>query len=52
MDSLFKFYIIVGEDTYLPMYLEQVDKLLRKVENHNDIKVGINKLLITFSKMN
>ena len=51
MDSLFKFYIIVGEDTYLSMYLEQVDKLLRKVENHNDIKVGINKLLITFSKM-
>ncbi len=51
IDSLFKFYIIVGEDTYLSMYLEQVDKLLKKVENHNDIKVGINKLLITFSKM-
>lgn len=51
MDSLFKFYIIVGEDAYLPMYLEQVNKLLKMVDNHNDIKVGINKLLITFSKM-
>lgn len=51
MDSLFKFHIIVGEDSYLPMYLEQVDKLLKKVENHNDIKVGVSKLLITFSKM-
>lgn len=51
LDSLFKFYIIVGEDSYLPMYLEQIDKLLRKVENHNDIKIGMNKLLITFSKM-
>lgn len=51
IDSLFKYYIIVGEETYLSMYLEQVDKLLKKVENHNDIKVGINKLLITFSKM-
>lgn len=51
MDSLFKFQMIVGDEAYLPKYLEQVDKLLKMVENHNDIIIGINKLLITFSKM-
>ena len=48
IDALIKYYIIVDDDLYISNYLEQIDKLLKKIENHNDIKLGINKLLINF----
>src|SRR5574344_1539317 len=46
MDAILKYIIILEEDTYFYEYLEQVTKLLKKVENHNDIKIGINKLIV------
>ena len=44
-DALFK-YKIVLDDVYLfDEYLEQLEKLYRKIDNFNDIRFGINKLI-------
>lgn len=51
LDAIIK-YVIIVEDMYcFDEYLKEVQLLLRKVKDHNDIKIGITKLLINYSKL-
>ena len=36
-DALFKFKLIIGNTEYFPEYLEQIDKLIRKIDNFKEI---------------
>lgn len=44
-DALFKYKILIGEMDYFQEYLEQVDKLIRKIDNFKDIRSGISRIL-------
>lgn len=44
-DALFKYKIIIDDMTFFDNFLEQVDKLIRKIDNYTDIGNGINKLI-------
>lgn len=46
MDAIIKYGIIIDDMTKFDDYLTQVELLLRKVDNHNEIVSGINKLII------
>ena len=48
-DALFKYKIIIEDDFYLLEYLEQIDKLLKKINNMDDLTLGINKLICKFT---
>ena len=51
LDAIIKYSIIVDDINMLHEYITQVELLLRKISNHNEIVIGINKLLINFSKI-
>ena len=51
IDAIFKYVIIIKDLTWFDEYLTEVQLLLRKVSNHNDIKIGINKLIINYTKL-
>lgn len=44
-DALFKFKLIIGNTEYFPEYLEQIDKLIRKIDNFKDISSGISRII-------
>lgn len=44
-EALFKYEVIIGEMYYFQDYLEQVDKLFKKLDNISDIIDGINRLI-------
>lgn len=44
-DALFKYKIIINDIYLFPEYLEQIEKLYRKLDNYDDIRFGINKLI-------
>lgn len=44
-DALFKYKIIIDDMDYFSEYLEQIDKLIRKIDNFKDISVGISRIL-------
>ena len=44
-DALLKYKIVIDDIYLFPEYLEQVEKLYRKLDNYNDIRFGINKLI-------
>ena len=44
-EALFKYKIIIEDDTYLNDYLNDLDRLFRKIINYHDIADGINKLI-------
>ena len=44
-DALFKYKVIVDDDTLFGDFIEQVNKLYKKIDNFNDILLGINKLV-------
>ena len=48
LDAIIKYVLIVDDDSNFNDYLEQVKFLLRKVDNHNEIKIGISKLIINY----
>ena len=50
LDAIIKYIIIIDDMFWFDEYLKEVQLLLRKVSKHNDIKIGINKLLINYSK--
>ena len=45
-DALFKYKIIIDDMSYFSEYLEQIDKLIRKIDNFYDISNGINSFRI------
>lgn len=44
-DALFKFKIILDDIYLFDEYIEQLEKLYRKIDNFSDITIGINKLI-------
>ena len=44
-DALLKYKIVIDDIYLFPEYLEQLEKLYRKLDNYNDIRFGINKLI-------
>ena len=44
-DALFKYKIIIDDMSYFQEYLEQIDKLIRKIDNFKDISLGISRIL-------
>lgn len=44
-DALFKYEIIINDIYYFDDYIIQLDKLFRKINNIQDISIGINKVL-------
>ena len=52
--SMYKFKIVVDDDYYLNYYCENIDKIFRKVNDLDDIDLGVNKIiaLIFQSKFN
>lgn len=51
MDAIIKYMIIIKDMDYFDDYLIQLELLLRKVDNHNEIVSGINKLLMNYCKI-
>jgi len=44
-DALYKYKIIINDNNLLEEYINQVDKLYKKLDNFEDVKYGINKLI-------
>lgn len=44
-DALYKYKIIIDDESYLNEYIMQVRKLLKKLDDVNDINDGINKVI-------
>ena len=44
-DALYKYKIIIDDNLLFDEYIEQVEKLYRKLDNFESIKYGINKLI-------
>lgn len=44
-DALIKYKIILDDDSLLDEYIEQIDKLYKKVDSFDKIEVGINQLI-------
>ena len=48
-DTLLKYKIVIDEEMYFDDYLEQVDKLLKKINNIDDLTLGVNNLICKFT---
>lgn len=46
-EALFKYKVIVDDEFLFDEYLDQVEKLYRKLDNFDGIRFGINKLICT-----
>ena len=44
-DALFKYKILVDDDVLLGRYLEQLEKLFRKINSFEQVRYGVHKLL-------
>lgn len=44
-DALYKYKIIIEDMDYFDDFLEQVDKLIRKIDNFTEISQGINRII-------
>ena len=44
-DALLKFKIIIDDENYFSEYLEQIEKLYRKLDSFADIRFGIHKVI-------
>lgn len=49
LDALIKYYIIL-EDYEFNFYLDQLKRIIKKLQTHNDIVVAVNRLLIKLVK--
>lgn len=47
-EALFKYKIIISDEEYLNDYLNDLDRLFKKIVNFQDINDGINKLICKF----
>ncbi len=50
-DALFKYQVIINEEIYFDDYLEQLDKLLKKINNIDDLTLGVNNLICKFTSI-
>lgn len=44
-DALFKYKMIIDDMSYFDDFFEQIDKLIRKIDNFYDISNGINRII-------
>ena len=44
-DALLKYKIILDDNQYLDEFIEQLEKLFKKLDNFNDICLGVNRLI-------
>lgn len=53
-DALYKYKVIIDDEFLFDDYIDQIEKLYRKLDNFDSIKFGINKLIcsILISKFN
>ena len=53
-DALYKYKVIIDDEFLFDDYIDQVEKLYRKLDNFESIKFGINKLICSslISKFN
>ncbi len=49
VDAIFKYYIIIDDIELFDNYLDQLKRIMKKVESHNDIQMGVIKLLIKYA---
>ena len=47
-DALYKYKVIIDDEFLFDDYIDQVEKLYRKLDDFDSIKFGINKLICTF----
>lgn len=45
IDSIIKFSIIIDDESYFEDYIQQLRRLLKRIDNHRDLVYGVNKLL-------
>ena len=46
LDAIIKYHIIINDKELFEKYLSLLKSLLKKVKTHNEIKTGINKILV------
>lgn len=51
IDALFKYEIIIENDIFIDEYIVQIRKLFKKLDNFNDINLGICKLIGKFTAL-
>ncbi|MBR2828767.1 MAG: hypothetical protein IKE70_06005 [Bacilli bacterium] len=44
-DALYKFHLIIKDMKYFPGYLEQLDRLYKKIDSFDELEHGISKLI-------
>lgn len=44
-DALYKYKLIINDMSYFSDFLEQVDKLIKKIDSFKDISYGINRII-------
>lgn len=44
-DALLKYKIIVDNDNLFGTYIEQLEKIFKKIDNYEDVLIGVNKLV-------
>ena len=44
-DALLKFKIVIDDDSLFGDFIVQLDKLYKKIDNYDQIVIGINKLI-------
>ena len=44
-DALFKYKLIINDMSYFEDFIEQVDKLIKRIDNFYDISCGINRII-------
>ncbi len=49
IDAIVKYCIIIDDIELFDNYLDQLKRILKKVESHNDIQMGVIKLLIKYA---
>lgn len=49
IDAIIKYSIIIDDIELFNNYLDQLKRIIKKVESHNDIQMGVTKLLIKYA---
>ena len=48
VDALYKYSVIIEDEKYLKDFVEELNLLIKKIDNYSDIGIGVNKLITKF----
>ena len=48
-DALYKYSVIVDDEKYIKNFVEELNLLIKKIDNFNDISIGVCKLITKFT---